>query len=143
MRDSFRFQDLECWKHARKLACFIYNVSKNERLNNDSWLASEIQSAALTVMSTIAEGAAWNSDIEFAGFLEFSRSALVELQNYVFIALDLGYIKEKQFREFLNQANSTAVIINELIKYLRDKSDKRADQIEKSESEKERERTLN
>ena len=121
MANNFRFEDLDCWQHARKLTHLIYTTIQSDGFSQASWLSDEIQRAALAVMSTIAEGASWNSSKEFIQFLEISRSALIELHNYICVALDLGYIDDEGFKTLSDQAKTTSMVISGLIKYLKNR----------------------
>ncbi len=118
MTNNFRFEDLDCWQHARKLTHMIYTTVQSDEFSQAVWLSDEIQRTALAIMSTIAEGASWNSSKEFIQFLEISRSALIELHNYICVALDLGYIDDERFKTLSDQAKTTSKVISGLIKYL-------------------------
>lgn len=119
MANNFRFEDLDCWQHARKLTHLIYTTVQSDGFRQATWLSDEIQRSALAVMSTIAEGASWNSNKEFIQFLEISRSALIEVHNYICVALDLGYIDDERFKTLSDQAKTTSIVISGLIKYLK------------------------
>ena len=123
MANNFRFEDLDCWHHARKLTNLIYQTINPDKIKNSNWLIDDIQKTALTVMSTIAEGACWNSDSEFLQFLEISRSALIELHNYICIASDLGYIDEEGFKVLGDQVKTTGMVISGMIKYLKNRAE--------------------
>ena len=123
MANNFRFEDLDCWHHARKLTNLIYQTIHPDTIKNSNWLIDDIQKTALTVMSTIAEGACWNSNSEFMQFLEISRSALIELHNYICIALDLGFIDEEGFKRLSDQSKTTSMVISGMIKYLKNRSE--------------------
>jgi len=121
MPNNFRFENLDCWQHARKLTHLIYKTICSDEFNQSSWLADEIQRTALTVMSTIAEGASWNSSKEFIQFLEISRSALIELHNYICVALDLNFVDDEGFKSLSDQARTTGMVISGMIKYLKNR----------------------
>jgi four helix bundle protein len=65
-----RFEDLNCWKEARQLTRQVYGgIGQNSNWQRDLRLSSQIQSAAGSVMSNIAEGFARRSNREFIQFL--------------------------------------------------------------------------
>lgn len=123
MTKNFRFEGLDCWHHARKLTNLIFQTTHVDEFNKSTWLIEHLQKTALSVMSIIAEGACWNSSEEFIHFLEISRSALIELHNYICIALDLGYIDEEGFKKISVQSQTTGKIISGMIKYLKNRSE--------------------
>ena len=45
-------------------------------------------------------------------------SSAAEVQSHLYIAVDQGYVEQKQFDEMYTQANKTAMIISGLLKYL-------------------------
>lgn len=52
-----RFEDLDCWKEARKLTRLVYGaIGRNPIWQCDVRLCGQIQSASVSVMSNIAEG---------------------------------------------------------------------------------------
>jgi hypothetical protein len=50
------FEDLEIWKEARLLTKEIYRLTSEPKFSKDFNLRGQIQSAAVSVMSNIAEG---------------------------------------------------------------------------------------
>jgi four helix bundle protein len=50
------FEDLEAWKQARQLTKQIYSVTREEGIVRDFGLSSQIQRAAVSAMSNLAEG---------------------------------------------------------------------------------------
>lgn len=114
-----RFEDLECWKEARILVRHVYNSSTDKDFKKDFGLVGQIQRAATSVMANIAEGFVRKSDKEFVQFLFIAMSSAAEVQSHLYVALDLKYLSEEQFRTIHSQADKTARIISALVKYLR------------------------
>ena len=77
-----RFEDLNCWKEARQLTRQVYEgIGQNINWQRDLRLSSQIQSAAGSVMSNIAEGFARRSNREFTQFLFVAISSAAEVQS--------------------------------------------------------------
>ncbi len=51
-----RFEDVEVWKEARKLVNMIYDSTDKGLFKNDFGLKEQIQKAAVSCMSNLAEG---------------------------------------------------------------------------------------
>ena len=119
-----RFEDLECWQEARKLVNMVYAVTRDREFKKDLRLSGQIQAASTSIMANIAEGFIRRSNREFTQFLFIATSSAAEVQSHLYIALDQGYIDQKQFDAIYDQANKTAMIISGLIKYLRTKQTK-------------------
>jgi four helix bundle protein len=121
-----RFEDLECWKEARKLVNMVYKaVNENKNFQKDYRLSGQITGAAISVMNNIVEGWASQSNNEFIRFLTYSRRSSAETQNCLYIALDQQYISEITFKEIYDQGLKTIKIIDGLLRYLRSQRPKR------------------
>jgi len=116
-----RFEELDCWQEARKLVNMVYAVTRDDQFKKDLRLSGQIQAASTSIMANIAEGFIRRSNREFTQFLFIATSSAAEVQSHLYIALDQGYIDQKQFDAIYDQANKTAMIISGLIKYLRTK----------------------
>lgn len=97
----------------------IYQTTENNSLNHDFRFKSQIQSAAVSVMSNIAEGFSRNSNKEFHRFLFIAKGSLGEVQSQLYAAKDLKYISFAEFTEIYNQTDKTARLISKFISYLR------------------------
>ena len=51
-----RFEDLQCWQKARRLANIIYDLTGHQSFARDFQLRNQIRDAASSVMHNIAEG---------------------------------------------------------------------------------------
>ena len=46
-----RFEDLNCWKEARKLRKMVSEITRKQYIRRDTIFCNQIRSAALSVMS--------------------------------------------------------------------------------------------
>ncbi len=114
-----RFEELVCWKAARSLVKMIYNVLKQSgKFNKDFRLVGQATSAAVSVMSNIAEGFSRHSSKEFIQFLFISKASVAEVQSILYVALDLEYISYETFQAIYNQTETVAKLESRLISYL-------------------------
>ena len=118
-----RFEDIESWKRARDLAVQIYSVSRNGLFAKDFGLRDQIQRSSVSVMANIAEGFARNGAVEFIRYLTVAQASVVEVQSHLYIALDLGYITDPDFKQLYAQAERVRRLIGGFIRYLRSCSD--------------------
>jgi len=116
------------WQEARELTEKVYAVTSGGAFKKDLRLSGQIQAAAAPSMANIAEGFIRRSDKEFIQFLFVAMASAAEVQSHLYIALDQGYIDQKQFDEIYEQADKTAKIISGLIKYLRTRQTKQTRQ---------------
>ena len=70
-------------------------------------------------MSNIAEGFDRRSDKELSNFLSMARGSSSEVQNDLYIALDLRYISKEEFNETYAEAKKIAKQIDGLMTYLK------------------------
>ncbi len=117
-----RFEDIIAWQEARKLVKEIYGMTSGGALARDFGMRDQIQRAAVSVMTNIAEGFDCDSQVEFARFLGFSRRSAVEVQSLLYAALDIGYINKTTFDAEYKQAEKTKAIIGGLKTSLKKRS---------------------
>ncbi len=92
-----RFEDIQGWQEARKLVKMIYILANSGAFVKDFGLRDQIQRAAVSAMTNIAEGFDYESKVEFARFLGIARRTAVEVQSLLYAALDVSYINESIF----------------------------------------------
>ena len=78
-----RFEDIDAWKEARKLVLMVYDaIKQNKDFQKDYRLVNQIQGAAVSSMSNIAEGFSRRSNKEFVQYLFISKSSAAEVQSH-------------------------------------------------------------
>jgi four helix bundle protein len=114
-----RFEDIEAWQEARKLVKMVYDVIKMcPKFRKDFRLVNQVQDAAISSMSNIAEGFSRKGNKEFVQFLFISKSSAAEVQSEFYVALDQEYITQNEFDEIYDQAEIVSKLDSGLIKYL-------------------------
>lgn len=109
-----RFEDLIAWQKARALTRSIYKASRIGVSAKDFGLSGQIQRAAVSVMSNIAEGFERGGRGEFHQFLSTAKASCAELRSQLYVALDVGYLEEQEFSVLLQQAEEVARIVGGL-----------------------------
>jgi four helix bundle protein len=82
-----RHEDLAAWRHSIALAAKVYAATRHLPSDEPLGLVRELRRAALSVPSSIAEGAAFGRRGEFVHCLQAARSALSQLQTRLVIAI--------------------------------------------------------
>jgi len=118
------FEDLPIWQDARKFTNKIYNITNKFPKEELYGLTSQIRRTTVSIMSNIAEGFDRKSDKELSNFLPMARGSSLEVQNDLYIALDLKYISEEEFKKMYAEVKKIAKQINGLMTYLRNDSKK-------------------
>jgi four helix bundle protein len=113
------FEDLDVWKEARRLTNEIYAATTNAAFANDFGLRDQIQRAAVSVMSNIAEGFERGGNQEFLQFLYIAKGSCGEVRSQLYVALDRAYITKEQFVPMLTSLKKLSGMLGSLIDYLR------------------------
>ncbi len=106
-----RFEDIHAWQEARKLVKMVYMLTNAGVFAKDFGLRDQIQRAAVSAMTNIAEGFDRESNAEFARFLGIARRSAVEVQSLLYAGLDIGYLNAAAFQEHYDQAQKTKALI--------------------------------
>ena len=126
-----RFEEIEAWQLARKLACKVYDLTKKAKFARDFGLKRQIQDAAGSSMHNIAEGFDSETNPEFVGFLRYAKRSCTEVQSELYVALDQQYITNTEFQDVYDHAGRTRATIRGFIKYLQTYSQQRKDNPER------------
>ena len=87
-----RFEDLEIWQEARRLAGAIYSAFRECK---DFGFRNQIQDASVSVMNNTAEGFERKSKHEFCRFLDIAKGSSGETRSMLYLALDIGHIDQE------------------------------------------------
>ena len=87
-----RHEDLAAWRHSIALAAKVYAATRQLPSDEPLELVGELRRAALSVPSSIAEGATRGRRSEFVHCLQAARGALSQLQTRLVIAEGQGLI---------------------------------------------------
>ncbi len=108
------FEDLISWQRARELASIVYRLTRETALRSDFGLRDQMQRAAVSIMSNIAEGHERGSSLEYARFLSIAKGSCAELRSQYYLALDAGYIDRAAFDDGLRRTRELGRIIGGL-----------------------------
>jgi four helix bundle protein len=106
-----RFEDIQGRQEARKLVKMINKLTNSGVFAKDFGLRDQIQRAAVSSMTNIAEGFDCESKTEFARFLGIARRSAVEVQSLLYTTFDIEYITEVQFKEHYEQARKAKALV--------------------------------
>lgn len=94
-------------------------MTERGKLARDFGFRDQIQRAAVSVMSNIAEGFDAGSDKAFTMFLKYAFRSATEVQSLLYVASDAGYVTESEFEDSYEQTLKIKRLIGGLMRYLR------------------------
>jgi four helix bundle protein len=98
-----RFEELIVWQKASLFAQDVYRITGAGDLRKDFGLRDQMQRAAVSVMSNIAEGFERYNRREFRYFLSIARGSAAEARSQLYLARSLGYIDDEEFDQLLTR----------------------------------------
>ena len=112
------FEDIVVWQLGRELVLKIYALTRHGVFVRDYGLKDQIQRAAVSVPSNIAEGFERDGNKEFVKFLYIAKGSVGEVQSQLYNAQDLGYITTEEMSETYDFAHRISAGIHALIRSL-------------------------
>jgi four helix bundle protein len=116
-----KFEDLEIWQEARKLANEVFILSKETDLKTDFRFKEQIKASSGSVMDNIAEGFERDGNLEFRQFLSIAKGSAGETRSQIYRLFDCEYISEEQFKDLKNKYENLSGKIKNFITYLNKK----------------------
>ena len=102
------FRELEVWRLAMRLARSVYELTAQFPREERYGLAAQLQRAAISVPSNIAEGNARQSVRDYARFVSIASGSIAELQTQLQLSADLGLAHADDVAEVLGITESVA-----------------------------------
>ena len=90
------FNNLKIWQLAIELAKEIYRTTESYPKEEIYALISQMQRAAVSIPSNIAEGAGRETDKDFSHFLSIALGSSFELYTQIVLSKEIGYIDHTQ-----------------------------------------------
>jgi four helix bundle protein len=112
------YKELIVWQRAMELVKEIYNLTKKLPKEEKFGLTSQMQRAAVSIPSNIAEGQARNGTKEFVQFLSIATGSKAELQTQLLICVDIGYLLESDINNAMNLSEEVGKMLFSLVKNL-------------------------
>ena len=105
---SKSFEDLEVWKRACRLALEIYEVLKEAK---DYSLKNQMERAAVSVPSNIAEGQERDTVPDFRRFLRIAKGSNAELRTQIYLATKLELINIEKSNKLINESKQISKML--------------------------------
>ena len=115
-RIMMKFEDLEAWRNARQLVRAIYQLTGDKALGHDFGICGQIQRAAVSIMSNIAEGFERSHLQEKLQFYNTARGSTGEVRSLLYVVDDNFPATAQLAAALRNEAVSVGKLISGLIR---------------------------
>ena len=112
------FRELKVWKLSIDLTVLVYGLTAEFPKSEIYGLSSQMQRAAVSIASNIAEGSARGTRKDFRQFVSIARGSNCELQTQLLIANRLGFAEEHRIGEIEMLSHEVGQMLSGLSKYL-------------------------
>ncbi|NWF36340.1 MULTISPECIES: four helix bundle protein [unclassified Mariprofundus] len=113
--------ELRAWQEAMNFVETVYQITSGFPDHEKFGLTSQIERAAVSVPSNIAEGAGRSGEKEFLRFLYIARGSLCEIETQLLIAQRLGYVSNME--KVMDEMNILFGLLGGLINSLQKRGD--------------------
>lgn len=100
------FRNYPVWQEAVDYATLVYNVTSKLPWFEKKGLCDQLQRAAVSISSNIAEGCARTSTVDFSHFLDFALGSAFEVETQLLIAKNIGYLSDDIFHNLTEKVGS-------------------------------------
>ena len=119
-----RFEDLDAWQKSRELVNLVYDMTQNGPLSKDYGLRDQIQRAAVSIMSNIAEGFDRSHKAEKLQFYRVARASAGEVRSLLYILSDRNYAAQESILKAQALADQVGGIVQGLIRSFQESTEK-------------------
>ena len=120
--NDFYYRKLKVYHQSKRLVTNIYSLTRSFPLHEQYGLSNQIQRAAISIPSNIAEGMGRFSLKERIHFLEIAYGSLMEVMCQLEIAEQLNYITSDNLTEQENLVSEIASMLIGLRKTIEEKN---------------------
>lgn len=117
------YKNIVAWQRSHEFVLVVYQLTAKFPDAERFGLTSQLRRAAVSVPANIAEGSVRDSHIDYLRFLTIALGSLSEVDYFLFLFNDLGYVAEERYVELQEQITRAFAALHGLIKAV--KSDNR------------------
>ena len=114
----FSFQKMKIYQLAKELAIYSYQLTEKYPQNERYAIMNQINRAAVSVPSNIAEGTSRKSNKEKLNFINIAYGSLMELVCQMEISYELKYITKEENDTIIQKTKNLSVKMSNYKNYL-------------------------
>jgi four helix bundle protein len=92
------FRQLQVWDKAHKLTLLVYRLTRGFPVEERYGLTSQLRRASASIAANLAEGCGRVGDGDFHRFLAAVMGSAVEVEYFLLLARDLGFMDEASYK---------------------------------------------
>ncbi len=108
------YRDLKVWQKSMDLVVRCYQLTSKLPKTEIYGLTSQIQRAAVSIRSNIAEGKGRNYLGDYIRHLSIANGSLKELETHLIIVGRLAYLKDEELETVLNKCDEIGSMLHSL-----------------------------
>ena len=112
------YRKLNAFIAANSLVIDIYKVTRKYPKDELFGLISQMRRAVVSIAANIVEGYSRRTNKEKINFYYISRGSLCEVEYYIDLSLELGYIGKSEHINLLKLKGDTGKLLNGLIRFM-------------------------
>ena len=113
------FRSLKVWEKAHQLTLMIYKSTESFPKQEIYAVTSQLQRAAVSIPTNIAEGCGKDSDAELKRYFLIAMGSSSELEYLLLLARDLGYLPDDVYQNMQNDLVEIRKMLNSFIQRLK------------------------
>jgi four helix bundle protein len=111
---QYGFRKIIAWQEAHKMTLLIYRVTQKFPSHETYGITSQLRRASSSVAAQIVEGSRMHTAPHRSIFYERSYASAAEVDYFLELAKDLGYLDAKDFEICISAINRTSYLIQQL-----------------------------
>lgn len=113
---SKTFRQLIVWREAHQLTIAIYRITYTFPKDEKFGIVSQLRRASSSIGAQIAEGSQMPSQAHRKLYYDRSYASAAEVDNFLELSKDLGYLAEETYQKLLSQLNRVSFLLSRLSK---------------------------
>lgn len=118
-KSARNFHNYQVWQDAVAFATKVYEVTSEMPWFEKKGLCDQLQRAAVSISSNIAEGSGHPSDLDFAHYLDMSIGSANEVETQLIISKNVGYLKTEIYTALISDVDRIRKQLLGLVSVLR------------------------
>ncbi len=113
---SKTFRQLIVWREAHQLTLMVYRTTQSFPADERFGIISQLRRATSSIGAQLAEGSQMPSKQHRKLYYDRSYASAAEVDNFLELSKDLGYLAEETYQKLLSQLNRVSFLLSRLSK---------------------------